>query len=197
MPAALQSDSSSVPTTLDELNIFVRREYGYLDEISNNATWAIYSRVDPKFQGYSLEIQPDRVEEYAHAHGAQKVEIYSDPNRTGRNNRRKELQRLIRDVISGRIQVVVVHRLDRLYRNLESVLGFVRFLKMYKVGLISVTENIDTNTPYGLQMLALLGMMAETYIHQTSERTREAKAHRARSGLSNGYLPLGYCNGQR
>ncbi|MBK9926329.1 MAG: recombinase family protein [Anaerolineales bacterium] len=198
MRAALQVDSSSVSTTLDELNIFIRREYGYLDEISNNATWAIYSRVsrvDPKFQGYSLEIQPDRAEEYARAHGAQKVENYSDPNKTGRNSRRKELQRLIRDVISGRIQVVVVHRLDRLYRNLESVLGFVRLLKRYKVGLISVTENIDTNTPYGLQMLALLGMMAETYVHQTSERTREAKAHRARSGLPNGYLPLGYCNG--
>lgn len=193
-----QLDKPRFPITLEELDSYIKQEYEYLDEIKGNATWAIYSRVsriDPKFQGYSLEIQPDRAEEYARAHGATKVEIYSDPNKTGRNSRRKELQRLIRDVRSGRIQVVVVHRLDRLYRNLESILGFVRFVKRHKVGLVSVTENVDTKTQQGLQMLALLGMMAETYIHQTSERTREAKAHRARSGLPNGYLPLGYCNG--
>ena len=54
-----------VPTTLEELNVFLSREYGYLDEITNHSTWAIYSRVsriDPKFHGYSLEIQPDRAE---------------------------------------------------------------------------------------------------------------------------------------
>lgn len=194
----IQAANPVVPTTLEELNLYISREYGYLDEISHNSTWAIYSRVsriDPKFHGYSLEIQPDRAEEYARSHGAKKIELYSDPNRTGRNSRRKELQRLIHDVKAGRIHVVVVHRLDRLYRNLESVLRFVRFLKHHKVGLISVTEQIDTSTLYGLQMLVMLGMMAETYVHQTSERTREAKAHRARSGLPNGYLPFGYCNG--
>ena len=193
-----QTTASLVPTTLEELNVLLSREYGYLDEITHNSTWAIYSRVsriDPKLHGYSLEIQPDRAEEYARAHGAKNIELYSDPNRTGRNSQRKELQRLIKDVKAGRIQVVAVHRLDRLYRNLESVLRFVRLLKRYKVGLISVTEQIDTSTMQGLQMLVMLGMMAETYIHQTSERTREAKAHRARSGLPNGYLPFGYCNG--
>ena len=198
MQRSLPADRQHFPVTFEELDEYIKQEYEYLDEIKGNATWAIYSRVsrvDPKFQGYSLEIQPDRAEEYARAHGATKVEIYSDPNKTGRNSRRKELQRLVRDVRSGRIKVVVVHRLDRLYRNLESILGFVRFLKRHKVGLISVTENIDTKTRQGLQMLALLGMMAESYVHQTSERTREAKAHRARSGLPNGYLPLGYCNG--
>ena len=120
-----QTTNPVVPTTLEELNSYIRREYGYLDEISQNSTWAIYSRVsriDPKFHGYSLEIQPDRAEEYARAHGAKKIELYSDPNRTGRNSRREELQRLIKDVKAGRIQVVVVHRLDRLYRNLELVL---------------------------------------------------------------------------
>jgi hypothetical protein len=65
-----QTTNPVVPTTLEELNLYISREYGYLDEISHNSTWAIYSRVsriDPKFHGYSLEIQPDRAEEYARA----------------------------------------------------------------------------------------------------------------------------------
>jgi DNA invertase Pin-like site-specific DNA recombinase len=139
--------------------------------------------VDPNSYGYSLEIQPDRSEEYARSHGAAKIEVYSDPDRTGRNSRRKELQRMMNDIRAGRVQIVVVHRLDRLYRNLESLLKFVRFLKQYRVRLVSVTEQIDTDNIMGRFMLVMLGMMAETYVHQTSERTREAKVHRARSGI--------------
>ena len=190
--------NNTMPASLNELDLFISKEYGYLNDETENATWAVYSRlsrVDPNNYGYSLEIQPDRAEEYARSHGAAKIEVYSDPDRTGRNSRRKELQRMMNDIRAGRVQIVVVHRLDRLYRNLESLLKFVRFLKQYQVRLVSVTEQIDTDNIMGRFMLVMLGMMAETYVHQTSERTREAKVHRARSGLPNGYIPLGYCNG--
>ncbi|MBN1453288.1 MAG: recombinase family protein [Anaerolineales bacterium] len=165
----------TMPTSLNELDLFISREYSYLNDETDNATWAVYSRlsrVDPNHHGYSLEIQPDRAEEYARSHGAAKIEVYSDPDRTGRNSRRKELQRMMKDIRAGRVQIVVVHRLDRLYRNLESLLKFVRFLKRYRVRLVSVTEQTDTDNIMGRFMLVMLGMMAETYVHQTSERTR-------------------------
>jgi len=53
---------------------------------------------------------------------------------------------LIVDIKARRVKAVVVHRLDRLYRNLESQLEFVRLCKKHNVQFISVTEQIDPET---------------------------------------------------
>lgn len=142
-----------------------------------------------------MEIQPDRSEEYARAQGWRIYEVYADPDRTGRNSRREGLQRLIRDMRAGKFSIVVIHRLDRLYRNLESLLGFIRLMKRYNVRLISVTEHIDTESPWGRLVMYILGGLAEMYVRYTSERTRESKIARAHAGLPNGNLSYGYCHG--
>src|SRR5512133_3951114 len=91
---------------------------GFMREISpsnDGEKAAIYtrvSRIDHRAHGYSLEIQPDRSEEYAKSKGWQIYRIYEDPARTGRNSRRPALQHMIADIKAGRITIVVVHRLD-------------------------------------------------------------------------------------
>ena len=159
---------------------------------------AIYtrvSRIDHRAHGYSLEIQPDRSEEYARSKGWQIYKVFEDPAKTGRNSRRPALQMMIRDIKAGRITIVVVHRLDRLYRNLESLLRFLRMIKRYRVRLVSVTEQIDTDNWWGRLVLYVLGALAEMYIWQSSARTREAKLERVMNGLSNASFRFGYCNG--
>ncbi len=159
---------------------------------------AIYtriSRLETVYHGYSMEIQPDRAEEYARSKGWSIYAIYEDPAKTGRNSRRMGLQRMLVDIRSGRVTVVVVHRLDRLYRNLESLLKFIRMIKRYQVRLVSVTEQIDTDNWWGRLVLYVLGALAEMYIWQTSVRTREAKLERVMNGLPNGSYRFGYCNG--
>lgn len=159
---------------------------------------AIYtrvSRIDPRHHGYSMDIQPDKAEEYARSKGWDVYAIYEDPAKTGRNSRRPSLQRMIGDIRAGRVTVVVVHRLDRLYRNLESLLKFIRMIKAYKVRLVSVTEQIDTENWWGRLVLYVLGALAEMYIWQSSTRTREAKLERVMNGLSNASFRFGYCNG--
>lgn len=91
--------------------------------------------------------------------------------------------------------MVVIHRIDRLYRNLAGLLGFVQLLIEHDVRLVSVTEQIDTSTPWGMLILQVLGALAEMLVRQTSERVRRMKDARARKGLLNGRLPLGYCKG--
>lgn len=187
-----------IPDSLEHLRHMLEQDQKIQSEETERITWGIYtrlSRVDENQKQYSLEIQPDKAEDYAKAHGAQHTIVYSDPDQTGRNSRRKELIRMMNDIRAGRVQIVVVHRLDRLYRNLESLLKFIRFLKEYKVRLISVTEQIDTESWWGRLVLVVLGAMAEMYVHQVSDRTRESKTFRVRSGLPNGNLPIGYCNG--
>jgi site-specific DNA recombinase len=142
-----------------------------------------------------MEFQPDRAEEYVRSKGWLIAGLYADPDRTGRNSKRPDLQRMIRDIESGKVTVIVVHRLDRLYRNLESLLRFLRFLKRYRVRLVSVTEQIDTDSWWGRLVLYVLGALAEMYVWQTSVRVREIKAELSRKGHHNGTVPIGYCNG--
>ena len=71
----------------------------------------------------------------------------------------------------------------------------MRLCKKHNVQFVSVTEQIDPETWWGRLVLYVLGAMAEMYVRQTSERTREAKSERIRRGLPNGNIPLGYCNG--
>ncbi len=159
---------------------------------------AIYtriSRIDPRHHGYSMDIQPDKAEEYARSKGWEIYAIYEDPARTGRNSRRPSLQRMIGDIKAGKVTIVVVHRLDRLYRNLESLLKFIRMIKVYRVRLVSVTEQIDTDNWWGRLVLYVLGALAEMYIWQSSARTREAKLERVMRGFSNASFRFGYCNG--
>lgn len=186
------------PNSFEELKLLIRSEIHQIEERQQVETWAIYSRLsreETRGYSYSLEIQPDRAEAYARDKGATQIKIYSDPYQTGRNSRRKDLQKLIADIKARRIKAVVVHRLDRLYRNLESQLEFVRLCKKHNVQFVSVTEQIDPDTWWGRLVLYVLGAMAEMYVRQTSERTREAKSERIRRGLPNGNIPLGYCNG--
>lgn len=187
-----------IPNSLDDLN---RNIQGFVKELNRpdgSEMVGIYtrvSRIDHRAHGYSLDIQPDRSEEYAKSKGWQIYQVYEDPARTGRNSRRPELQHMINDIKAGRITIVVVHRLDRLYRNLESLLRFLRMIKRYRVRLVSVTEQIDTDNWWGRLVLYVLGALAEMYIWQSSARTREAKLERVMRGLSNASFRFGYCNG--
>lgn len=187
-----------LPDSLIELEQFVKDAVGHVSAGKSEERAATYSRVssiDPHARTYSMEYQPDRAEEYVRSKGWCIVASYADPDRTGRNSKRPGLQAMIRDIESGKISVVVVHRLDRLYRNLESLLRFLRFLKRYRVRLVSVTEQIDTDSWWGRLVLYVLGALAEMYVWQTSVRVREIKAELARKGLHNGMIPIGYCNG--
>jgi DNA invertase Pin-like site-specific DNA recombinase len=186
------------PGSFDELRQLIHAEIQQIEQGQHIQTWAVYTRLsreETQGHSYSLEIQPDRAEAYAREKGATAIKVYSDPYQTGRNSRRKDLQKLIADIKARRVRAVVVHRLDRLYRNLESQLEFVRLCKKHNVQFVSVTEQIDPETWWGRLVLYVLGAMAEMYVRQTSERTREAKYERLRRGLPNGNIPLGYCNG--
>ena len=184
-------------TSLSEIQALLNLEMKRLPNIETDV-WATYSRLsqeDKYGHNYSLEIQPDRAEAYAREHGATKIVQYEDPFLSGKNSRRKDLQRLIKDIKAGRINYVVVHRLDRLYRNLSSLLKFIHLCKRHGVRIVSVTEQIDLESMWGRLVMILLGALAEMYVRQTSVVTSEALAKRNRKGLPNGQIAIGYCRG--
>jgi DNA invertase Pin-like site-specific DNA recombinase len=123
------------------------------------------------------------------------VESLSDLDETGRNSRRKNIRKLIRLIKAGKIDTLVIYSLDRLYRNVESFAKFLGLLRQYNVRLISISENFDTETPWGRLVMFVLAAMAEMFVRQTSVRTRSAIKARMQKGLPSGAYRFGYCNG--
>lgn len=187
--------NKNFPFTREEILGVIAEETG---QMRSRNVWGIYARqskYDEQNPGYSMEAQPELTEEYARANGAAEVIVFEDPGESGGTSAREALQELRLTVIAGKLDVVAFHRLDRAFRNLESMLTFVRFLKKYNVRLVSVTEQIDTETWWGRLGLAVLGSLAEAYLWQVSGNTRIGLDKRGESGLHRGDIPLGYCNG--
>jgi DNA invertase Pin-like site-specific DNA recombinase len=186
---------SNIPLKKDDILHILSGDAGR-DRPDN--VWAVYSRqshFDPRNPGYSMEFQPDAAEKFARDHGALEVIYFDDANKSGKNSKRDGLQELIYEVKAGRIDVVVFHRIDRVFRNLSSLLDFVGLLKKFNVRFVSVTEHIDTAQWWGKLVLVVLGSLAEAYLWQTSERVRETLGQARSKGKQLGRIPLGYCNG--
>ena len=85
---------------------------------------ALYDRVSTDIQvkdGLSLEAQKQALTEYALSHNYQIVGYYSDEGITARKKmqNRRELQRLLNDVKADRIDLILVTKLDRWFRNIK------------------------------------------------------------------------------
>jgi hypothetical protein len=88
-----------------------------------------------------------------------------------------------------------VDKVDRFYRHLQGLLSALDELNDHGVTFVSVKENLDFSTPWGKLALTVLGMLAEIYIDNLREETSKGLRARARKGLWNGSIPVGYCRG--
>jgi site-specific DNA recombinase len=120
-------------------------------------------------------------------------ENYADGGFSGGNTDRPALKRLLDDVGKGRLDTVVVYRLDRLSRSLVDFGRLHEYLEQHGVSLVSVTESINTTSPHGRMMVNVLLSFAQYERELIAERTRH-KIHAARKrGKWTGGIPvLGY-----
>lgn len=153
------------------------------------------SRAEQAEHGHSMDAQHDLIHQYAQQRGWNLVQIYQDPGISGTRDDRPALRQLLADAETGLFDVVVVHAIDRFYRDLVGLLAALNHLYKHNVSFISITENIDFTTPWGKLALAVLGTLAEIYIDKLSAETKKGKRQRAIKGLYNGLPPLGYCKG--
>lgn len=157
----------------------------------------IYRRVstfEQEDEGHSLDEQLERAKRYIKNQGWVLVEVYTDVY-SGKSGKRQALRRLEKAVLAGEVDVVVIDRIDRLYRNLEGLLRLVDLFQKNKVALVSVSEQIGFDTRWGRLVLMVLGALAEFYLDSLAEETRKGKRGRARKGLANGAFRFGVCNG--
>jgi site-specific DNA recombinase len=162
---------------------------------------AIYTRVstehglDQEFN--SLDAQYDAASAYiksqAHAGWTLVRSRYDDGGYSGGSTDRPNLQRLLDDIRSRKIDVIVVYKVDRLTRSLADFAKLVELFDAHGVSFVSVTQQFNTTTSMGRLTLNVLLSFAQFEREVTSERIRDKIAASKRKGLwVGGPLPLGY-----
>ena len=162
---------------------------------------AIYTRVSTD-QGLeqdfnSLDAQYDASQAYirsqAHAGWTLVRSKYDDGGFSGGNTERPALQRLLEDVRAGKIDIIVVYKVDRLTRSLADFAKLVELFDQHGVSFVSVTQQFNTTTSMGRLTLNVLLSFAQFEREVTSERIRDKIAASKRKGLwVGGMAPLGY-----
>ena len=162
---------------------------------------AIYTRVSTD-QGLeqdfnSLDAQYDASQAYirsqAHAGWTLLRAKYDDGGFSGGNTDRPALQRLLDDVRAGKVDVIVVYKVDRLTRSLADFAKLVELFDQHDVSFVSVTQQFNTTTSMGRLTLNVLLSFAQFEREVTSERIRDKIAASKRKGLwVGGMVPLGY-----
>ncbi len=118
---------------------------------------------------------------------------YDDPGFSGGNTERPALKRLIADIDSGIIDIVVVYKIDRLTRSLTDFSKMVEVFDRHCVSFVSVTQQFNTTTSMGRLMLNVLLSFAQFEREVTGERIRDKIGAAKRKGMwMGGVPPLGY-----
>jgi site-specific DNA recombinase len=120
-------------------------------------------------------------------------EHYDDGGYTGGNMERPGVQRLVADIQAGRIDCVVVYKVDRLSRSLMDFARMMETFEKHGVCFVSVTQQFNTTSSMGRLTLNILLSFAQFERELVSERTRDKIAAARRKGKWAGGRPiLGY-----
>lgn len=118
---------------------------------------------------------------------------YDDGGFSGGNMERPALRRLLADIEAGRIDIVVVYKIDRLSRSLADFARMVEVFDRCGVSFSAVTQQINSATSMGRLMLNVLLSFAQFEREVTGERIRDKiAASKAKGMWMGGPLPLGY-----
>lgn len=118
---------------------------------------------------------------------------YDDGGFSGGSMVRPGLQRLLADVEAGRVDVIVVYKVDRLTRSLADFAKIVERLDAKQASFVSVTQAFNTTTSMGRLTLNVLLSFAQFEREVTGERIRDKIAASKKKGLwMGGPVPLGY-----
>lgn len=107
--------------------------------------------------------------------------IYQEDGVSGASwvSERPVLSKLKADILANKIDVLLVWKIDRLFRKTEYLLRFVEFLKKQKVNFVSKNEDINLHSSTGKMVLTMLGAIAEMEREIILERTMEWKISKA------------------
>jgi site-specific DNA recombinase len=162
---------------------------------------AIYTRKSTEhgleLEFNSLDAQREACEAYIKSKASQGWKTlpqqYDDPAYSGGNLERPALKKLLADIEAGKVDVVVVYKIDRLTRSLADFAKLVEAFDARSISFVAVTQQFNTTTSMGRLTLNVLLSFAQFERELSSERVRDKIAASRRKGKwTGGTVPLGY-----
>jgi len=171
------------------------------DVLKRRMRCAVYTRksseegLDQEYN--SIDAQRDAGHAYVASQRAEGwipvADDYDDAAFSGGNMERPGLKRLMTDIEAGKIDVIVIYKIDRLTRSLADFSKMVEVFERQGVSFVSVTQQFNTTTSMGRLMLNVLLSFAQFEREVTGERIRDKIAASKRKGMwMGGVPPLGY-----
>src|SRR6266850_2236903 len=168
-------------------------------ESARSLRCAIYTRkstdhgLEQEFN--SLDAQREACEAYIKSQASQGWKAlsqhYNDPAYSGGNLDRPALKKMLADIEAGKVDVVVVYKIDRLTRSLADFAKLVEAFDARSISFVAVTQQFNTTTSMGRLTLNILLSFAQFERELSSERIRDKIAASKRKGLwVGGTLPF-------
>lgn len=164
-------------------------------EEQRNTIAGLYPRVSTEDQsrfGHSLDEQEEKLKQLCEFKDYEIYKVYREEGVSAKNMERPRFQEMIEDMKNGKINKIVVYKLDRLTRSIKDLESICTMFEEYNCSLESVAEEINTDTANGKFFIRMLTILAQLEIERTSERTKFGLVGAAKKGHLSGRPPLGY-----
>ncbi len=155
----------------------------------------LYPRVSTEDQsrfGHSLDEQEDRLKKLCEFKGYKIYKVYREEGVSAKSMNRPKFKEMIQDMKDGKINKIIVYKLDRLTRSIKDLETICTLLEEYNCDLESVVEEINTGNANGKFFIRMLTILAQLEIGRTSERTKFGLVGAAKKGHISGKPALGY-----
>ncbi|MGD9498448.1 MAG: LuxR C-terminal-related transcriptional regulator [Armatimonadota bacterium] len=169
-------------------------------EIRRIASYIRVSTQEQADEGLSPETQRVRIGQWAALHDLHDIEEYDDCGLSGawgydpdNKPHRPDLARLVADIEAGKIDAVVVYRLDRIFRSPAVCARFMEEVVLpHGVHLISLHEGLDSTKPGGRMMMVVMAALAGYFREWSAENVSDNLQRRLEDGHPMGKAPFGW-----
>lgn len=166
-----------------------------MNEEKKNAIAGLYPRVstdDQVREGFSLDEQEKEMKKLCMYKNYQIYKVYREEGVSAKNMNRPKFQEMMQDLKDGKINRIIVYKLDRLTRSIQDLEVICKLIEKYHCSLDSVSEEINTDTAMGVFFIRMTTILAQLEIERTSERTKFGLKGAAKNGHFCGKAPIGY-----
>ncbi|MDL2273401.1 recombinase family protein [Oscillospiraceae bacterium OttesenSCG-928-G22] len=146
----------------------------------------IYVRVSTEEQakeGYSIRAQEEKLRAFATLKDWNIYSVYADEGISGKDiDGRPAIKQMIADITSGKVNNVLVYKIDRLTRSTKNLIELVELFNRQQCAFNSLQESIDTSSATGRMFIKIVGIFAEFERENLAERVRFGLERKAKEG---------------
>ena len=159
---------------------------------------AVYIRVsteDQAREGFSLGEQKEKLLQLCAFKGYEVFKVYEDAGISAKDmEHRPAFQEMLQDMRAGKINYIVVYKLDRVTRSVRDLEELISQLEKYNCYLVCDRDDVNTSTANGRFFVRMLTVLSQLEIEIVSERTKFGLNGAIKSSHLPGPAPLGYKN---